>query len=957
MANSAHSIAASTPARALPSFCQSGYDLAIHGGLAMLAIPFSKDNGSGMLQESETNQWHAQPLATVLTELDTTEQGLSSEEAQTRLRRYGKNSLPQQPPPTWWQIFARQFQSPLIYVLVAAAVVAIIVGDAKDAGFIAAVLLINAAIGAYQEFRAEQSSRALQQLLHIHASTIRDNEVVEIDAEDIVPGDIVWLESGNRVPADLRLISSHGLEIDQSLLTGESLGVPKDAAWTGDELVPVADRLNLVYAASIVVRGRAKAVVISTGSATVVGQLAKDVLSATGGKAPLLQRMERFSHTIAYAVLVAVAFVTLLGVLVQQQSIAEMFMFGVALAVSAIPEGLPAALTVALAIATTRMARRGAIVRRLAAVEGLGSCTMIASDKTGTLTCNELTVRSVRLADGRELAVTGEGFTPDGDVLLAATNQPVADEAALLRTVQAAILCNEADLHRRDEGWAWRGDATDIALLSLGQKLGLSREALLSELPQVNEIPFEPEYQFAATYHRTLDSTCVFVKGAPERVLAMCEWSADGPHRAELQEAAEAMAALGYRVLGIAEGSAPADLSEDEPPEHPQGLRFLGFVGMIDPLRPGVREAVENCHRAGITVCMITGDHPITALAISRDLGLASRPDQVLAGSELAEMTADEVRAAISRVRVFARVTPRQKLELVEAAREQGHFVAVTGDGVNDAPALRSANIGVAMGKSGTDVAREAAEVVISDDNFATIVAGVEEGRVAYDNVRKVIYLLVSTGAAEVLLVGGAFAMGTLLPLPLLPVQLLWLNLVTNGIQGIALAFEPGEQGILQRQPRSPQEPIFDRLMVERTVVAAAVMAVVGLAAFWWMMHTGWTEYSARNAMLLLLVLFENIHIGNCRSEVKSAFRLSPLRSPFLLAGAVAAFLVHVAAMYTPFFQSVLRTEPVSLQTWLVLFALAMTVLVTIEIHKFFWHRRYGLRHSATIDNSALPPR
>lgn len=885
--------------------------------------------------------WHVANVGDIWKELDSSEQGLSKSEATQRLEKYGLNELPHQPPPTWWQILLRQFQSPLIYILVAAAVVAVFAGDFKDAGFIAAVLAINALIGGYQEWRAEQSSRALQQLLHIRASVVRDGEVREVDAEELVPGDVVWMESGNRVPADLRLIHAHGLEIDESLLTGESLAVSKDSDWSGESNVPVADRLNLAYAASIVIRGRAKGVVVATGTHTVVGQLAVDVMSTSGGRPPLLDRMERFSHAIAWIVLVAVAIVSAFGMLVHGHTIEEMFLFGVALAVSAIPEGLPAALTVALAIATTRMARRGVIVRRLAAVEGLGSCTMIASDKTGTLTCNELTVRDVRLPDGTDLEVRGEGFVPEGSVLCEGKEIQASDNGELAALVRSAVLCNEADLHRRDGDWSWRGDPTDVALLSMGQKVGVRRESLLDEFPQVNEIPFEPEYQFAATFNQVAGATRAFVKGAPERVLRMCDWHGDEERMRHFQGVAESMAEQGYRVLGLADGPAPAGLTEDETPEQPSGLEFRGFVGMIDPLRPGVREAVEHCRSAGITVCMVTGDHPVTALAISRDLGLASEPSQVVSGSELAEMSEDQMRAAIKRGRVFARVAPRQKLELVEAARAEGHYVAVTGDGVNDAPALRAANIGVAMGKSGTDVAREAAELVISDDNFATIVSGVEEGRVAYDNVRKVIYLLVSAGAAEVLLIGATFAVGAFLPLPFWPVQLLWLNLVTNGIQGIALAFEPGEEGILRRKPRRPTEPIFNQLMIERTLVAAIVMAIVGVAAFWWMVASGWSHDSARNGLLLLMVLFENVHIGNCRSETTSAFATSPFRSPFLLAGASGAFLVHIVGMHVPFLQSILRTEPVSLQTFLVMVLLSLTVLVAIEIHKWTWRLRH----------------
>jgi P-type Ca2+ transporter type 2C len=888
---------------------------------------------------SPETHWHAEPLPAVFGALDAGEHGLTGGEAKARLEKVGPNRLPQQPPPTALQILLRQFQSPLIYILAAAALVAAGVGDYKDALFIGVVIVLNTVIGGYQELRAEQSSRALQKLLHIRASVSRDGDVREIDAEEVVPGDIVLLESGNRVPADMRLLSSQGLEIDESLLTGESLAVTKDAAWTGETATPVADRLNLAYAASIVIRGRGKGVVVSTGTETMVGQLAVDVMSASAGKPPLLERMERFARAITVAVLVAVAVVMAMGMAVHGQSLREMFLFGVALAVSAIPEGLPAALTVALAIGTMRMARRGVIVRRLAAVEGLGSCTMIASDKTGTLTCNELTVRHMRLPDGRGLDVSGEGFTPDGDVTLDGRVLQHADDESLDAFIRVAILCNEADLHRRDGAWAWRGDPTDVALLSLGRKAGMARDDILDDLPKVGEIPFEPEHQFAATFHRSGDTVRAYIKGAPERILAMCDWSANPERFDELKSAAEAMAQEGYRVLGLADGPASAAEPAATLPK-PADVTFRGFVGMIDPLRPGAREAVERCHDAGLVVCMVTGDHPVTALAISKDLGLAENADQVVTGQELDGKDSETIREAIRRGRVFARVTPRQKLELVEAARAEGHFVAVTGDGVNDAPALRAANIGVAMGKSGTDVAREAADLVISDDNFATIVAGIEEGRVAYDNVRKVIFLLVSTGAAEVLLIGMAFAAGTVLPLPLLPVQLLWLNLVTNGIQGIALAFEPGEEDVLRRKPRRPGEAIFNRLMIERTLVSAGVMAVVGVGAFAWMIRAGWSEESARNGLLLLMVLFENIHIGNCRSEYRSALTLSPFRSPFLVMGALTAFLIHVAAMHIPIMQPLVGTEPVSLGTWAVMFGLALTVFAAMELHKWSWRLR-----------------
>jgi magnesium-transporting ATPase (P-type) len=882
--------------------------------------------------ENQKKAWHSLNIEEVFRAVEARANGLTEAQARTRLARSGPNRLPQQAAPTVWQLLLRQFRSPLIYILGLAALVSIAIGDVKDGGFIIAVLVINALIGGYQEWRAQQSSRALQQLLKIRASVRRDGEVREINAEEVVPGDVVWLESGNRVPADLRLVKAHNLEIDESLLTGESLTVPKNPRWVGEASTPLADHQNMAYAGSIVVRGRARGVVVTTGTATAVGQLALDVLGTVEGQPPLLKRMDRFSRIIALSVLVAAIGIALLGIIRHGYSPIEMFLFAVALAVSAIPEGLPVALTVALAIATHRMARRRVIVRRLPAVEGLGSCTLIASDKTGTLTCNELTVRQLWLPDGSELEVTGEGFAPVGRVLFRGEAIIPNDHPALQALARAAVLCNEADLRHRDSDWTWRGDPTDIALLSMAHKLGWNREAALESYPQVNEIPFEPEHQFAATYH-TLDGIPKgFVKGAPERVQSMCDWSLDSETAHKLQVKAEQLAEQGYRVLALASGMAPADLDPEQAPPEPSHLTFLGLVGLIDPLRSGVREAIAACHAAGIAVWMVTGDHPATALAIARDLGLATDLAQVVTGTELAAQASSEWHRTIQSACVFARVAPHQKLQLVEAAREAGHFVAVTGDGVNDAPALRAANIGVAMGKGGTDVARDAADLVISDDHFATIVAGIEEGRIAYDNVRKVIYLLVSTGAAEIVLIGLAVATG--LPLPLLPVQLLWLNLVTNGIQDVALAFEPGEGDVLHRRPRPPREPIFNRLMVERTLIAALVMGTVSFATFRWLLAAGWGEPSARNALLLLMVLFENVQVANSRSEVKSAFLLPPWRNPILLIGAAAAFSIHVAMLYLPLGKTMLYTEPVSVTTWLLLGTLALTLLVALELQK-----------------------
>ena len=887
----------------------------------------------------KARHWHTEQVLSVLQGLESNESGLSAAEVRRRLQEYGPNVLPEKGAKPLWRIVLGQFISPLIYILVAAAAVSAIIGDFKDASFIAVVLLLNTIIGAYQEWQAEQSSQALKKLLSMHAHVERDGEVFEVKAEEVVPGDLLWLESGNRVPADIRLLSSQGLEVDESLLTGESIAVRKDSNWIGDASATLADQQNMTFAGSLVARGRAKGVVVATGSSTNVGQLALDVMGSGGGKPPLLERMERFTNYVAIGTMIAATGIGLLGSFLWGYTVVEAFFFVVALAVAAIPEGLPVAITVALAVATTRMARRNVIVRNLTAVEGLGSCTLIATDKTGTLTCNELTVREVLLPNGDMFTVSGEGFAPKGEVFFGARAVAKSAHSGLDALVQAVVLCNEADLHHRDGDWVWHGDAVDIAALNLGVKLGTHREHALELFPEVSKIPFESEYQFAASFHQTNDRIEVFVKGAPERIFAMCS---DGQQmsgfRASMEQMALEMASRGLRVIAVATGEVVGAFTSNEVPPQPKGLKLIGFLGMIDPLRAGAKEAVEQCQKAGVLVSMVTGDHRITALAIARDLGLATRDEQVVTASDLEGKTTEELGAMVKDVRVFARVTPRQKLQIVEAARKAGHYVAVTGDGVNDAPALQAANIGVAMGKAGTDVAREAADLVISDDNFSSIVGGIEEGRIAYDNIRKVIYLLLSMGAAELLMVLLAVISG--LPVPLLPVQLLWLNLVTNGIQGVALVFEPGEGDSLKRRPRSPNEPIFNRLMVERLLVAIGVVGGGGFLVYDICLRFGFSLEDSRNILLLVMVLFENFHVGNCRSESRSAFYLSPLRSPVLFFGTLGAFLMHVAAMHVPFLQDLLETKPVDLWLWGVALAVSVSIVPAIELHKVWWAKR-----------------
>ena len=878
--------------------------------------------------------WHCLGTAEALAAVDATPGGLTQAEARRRLEQSGPNVLPSEPPPGWLTIGLRQLKSPLIYVLLAAAAVALVLGDVTDAAFIGFVLLVNSLLGGWQEWHAERQSQGLQKLLRIRATVLRDGTAVEVDAEDLVPGDIVAIESGQRIPADLRLLDEHGLEVEEAALTGESLAVSKDAQWRGEPATSLGDRRNMLYAGSTVARGRGRGVVVATGSGTVIGGFAATMSATERGRPPLMERMERFSRVVAVVVLAAAVLIGAVGVLVNEQSIATMFAFGVALAVSAIPEGLPVAVTVTLAIAARRMASRGAIVRRLPAVEALGSCTLIASDKTGTLTCNELTVREIRVTGSAVFDVSGAGFEPNGAII--PRDGAAVDGADLRRALAIAVACNDADLHRRGDAWTWRGDPTDIALLALAAKHGVDREELLRRAPRVDEIPFEADRRYAASYHARDGTTWMAVKGAPERVLDMCRLSPEA--RESAQAAADEMAARGLRVMALASGQRPGVADRSRRPDAPADLELAALVGLIDPLRPEARDAVARCAEAGIRVIMVTGDHPVTALAIARDLGIATRPEQVVAGSDLSADRPEAFRAAVERARVFARVAPEQKLSIVAAAQEAGHYVAVTGDGVNDAPALRRANIGVAMGKGGTDVAREAAGLVLSDDNFATIVNGIEEGRIAYRNIRNVVYLLIAAGVAEVLTVGLAVLVG--LPLPLLPVQLLWLNLVTNGIQDVGLAFERGHGDELRAQPRRPDEPIFDRLMIERGLLAGFWMAGVGFLAFVGMLEAGLPVEAARNQLLLLMVLMQNVDAFNARSETRSVFRVPLRNNPVLVAGVSAALLLHVSAMHWPLMQRVLGLAPLDDVERAVLPLMAVSLLLVMELHKLAWKWR-----------------
>jgi magnesium-transporting ATPase (P-type) len=860
--------------------------------------------------------------------------GLSSAEAARRLEQHGPNRLPETPLPGPLTILLRQFLSPFIYILLVAAVVSLVLGQLPNAVFIFAVLMLNAAIGTIQEYSAQQSAAALRRMVKGEAHVIRDGSPRRIDAEELVPGDFVLISSGDKIPADIALETSYSLAVDESMLTGESTAVTKNADMEVDAHAPLAERVNRCFAGSIVTHGRGRGLVTATALETELGRIAHLVTAERTSEPPLMIRVRKFTYQVAVGILLGI--ILLVGIMLVQGGYGTqgMLMMAIGLAVSTIPEGLPAALTVALALGMRRMARHNVIIRKLVAVEALGSCTFICSDKTGTLTVNELTIREAVLPTGSVLRITGEGVGPGGEV--------IGDNLEALRTLcVTGLLANESHLDYSGGEWVSDGDIVDVAFLVLAKKLGLSISEQRNNHRQLDLIPYESERSFSGSLTTDGKRHRLHVKGSPERLVAMCSLmeGVNGPEPIDansIETQFEGLARRGYRVLALAyreaeNGRALAQTGE---------MTFIGMVGMIDPVRPEATEAIKRCRDGGIEVAMVTGDHPATARAIALELDLCGEHDPIVTGAMIREHDpdSDALDRMIRSARVFARIEPRQKELIVDSLMREGHFVAVTGDGVNDAPAMRRANAGVAMGKRGTDVAKEAADLIITDDNFASIVDGIEQGRIVYNNIRKVIALLVATGFSALLLFFCTAIAG--LPMPMTAVQLLWLNLVANGLQDVALAFEPKEGAELGRPPRKPTEPIFESHIIQHVLVTGSVMGLLAFATFFYLMETGTEVAEARNLTLMLMVLFGNIHALCSRSEMRSLFQIRFFSNPFLVLAVPFAQCVHIAAMYTPGISGVLGLNPISLSAWLVLAGIALLLLVVEEVHKFFLRRQ-----------------
>jgi len=879
----------------------------------------------------EKHAWHALAPGDTLRAFRTGPSGLGDEEAAQRLAHYGPNVLHITRPRGVWRRLLDQFRNLLIYVLLASSVTTAILGHWTDSAVIAGVVVINAIIGFVQEQRAEQALAAIRKLLASRARAIRHGRTTEIDAADLVPGDIVVVESGDRIPADLRLTEAHGLEVDESALTGESVPVTKHTAPVAADM-PVADRRSLVHAGTLATRGLATGVVIATGGQTEIGRIGQLVETVKPASTPLLEQIGRFNRWLTAAIVAAAIALALLAILWRGMTFDEGFLAAVGFAVAAIPEGLPAIMTIALAVGVRRMARRHAIVRHLPAIETLGAVSVVCTDKTGTLTGNELTVRSLAIG-GDRLRVTGTGLEPAGDIQRDGRSVIAADEPAVRRLVEAGILCNDADVAPAATGWRANGDPLEAALLVLAAKARLDAAEMRAAFPRVAMVPFDAERRLMATLHRNRGAGHIaVVKGAPESVLSLCADSTDNRSIAAAAAQADEMARRGERVIAFASRSFATSDAPERWTEFDGHLEFIGLCGFIDPPRPEAMAAVRRCRRAGVSVKIITGDHAETARAVARDFELADR-ESVRTGKELDGLDDDAFDSTARQIDIFARIDPRQKLRLVESLRRQGFITAMTGDGVNDAPALRQADVGIAMGAKGTEAAKEASQIVLSDDNFASIAAAIEEGRVVYDNLRKSIIYILPTSIGEALIIVAAILFGVALPIT--PILILWVNLVTEITLSLALAFEKAEPDVMARPPRQRKAPLLAGNLAWRVAVVTTLIVV---GTFWQFEETlaaGASIAEARSVAVNLVVLFEVFYLANARSLSSPGWRFpSPGHALPMLAAITTVMILQLLLTYLPAMNRVFGTAPLSPEQWGIMLMIASSVFVVIEIER-----------------------
>ena len=852
-------------------------------------------------------------------ELNTSIDGLTDKEVKNRVEKYGKNTLPKKKKDSVFKIFFNELKDPIVLLLIVAIIASLIAGEVIDAVAIVFIVLIDLVMGTYQENKANNTAEALENLVKQEVKVIRNGEIIKVPSEELTIGDVVILESGDKIAADMRIIEAHNLMVDEAILTGESVQVNKTSDIININDAQITEQDNMLFSGTSVVKGRAKAIVVSIGLSTEIGKIAKSINETKEEKSPLTIRVEKFSKQISVLVLVIAVIITFLLISKGEKPNA-IFLSVVALAVSAMPEGLPLALTMALTIASNKMAKKNVIVRKLKSVESLGSCTVIASDKTGTLTVNEQTAKKILLPNNQEYQIEGVGYSTKGKVI--GDNIELAKDIALLGTINNEAIMNEEKIV---------GDSIDVAFLVMGKKLNVDTH----KIKTLEIIPYESENKYSAIFYELDNEVYCTVKGSLEVVKKFCNninLIDEKITSKVLEEQNEQLASDGYRVIAVANGKVK---KSDKYCEHNiKDLTFMGMVGFIDPIRKEVVASIDECRTAGIKVLMITGDHPLTAFSIAKELKLTDEFSDVTTGIEVDEYFKKGEKEFDEYVKskcIFTRVTPLQKLEIVESLKRQGEFVAVTGDGVNDAPALKAANIGIAMG-SGTDIARETANMIVIDDNFKSIVAGVKEGRIAYANFRKIILLLISCGIAEVLF----FCLSIIfdLPMPLVAIQLLWLNVVTDGIQDFALSFERAEEGIMNEKPRNPKEPLFDKSLFDGIMLSGLTIGLVVFILWYCLIKNGVVEEVARGYIMALMVFIQNIHVFNCRSEKQSAFKVPIKKNKLILFGVIISVLLQVIVMEVPLLSSFLKTTSIPINILLYLFLLALIVLLVLEIYK-----------------------
>lgn len=853
----------------------------------------------------------------VIKKFDSSFDGLTQKEANDRLLKYGANELPRQEKDSIVRIFFNEFKDPMKVILIITVILSFIIGEVFDALALLIIIFVDVIIGTTEEWRAKKATESLINMIKVKSHVIRNGEEIEVDSENIVIGDIIELESGFRVSADARIIDCHNFQVNESSLTGESTGVIKSSETLNDSVI-LAERNNMIYAGSSVITGRARAIVVATGINTEIGKISDNVTSTEEEKSPLTVKMEKFSKQISTLIIfIAISIGVIL--FVKQNSISNIFLSVIALSVSAMPEGLSLAMTMALTIASKRMAKKNVIVKKLNSVEALGSCTVIASDKTGTLTVNEQTAREIILSDDSRYKITGTGYNDDGKVLsVDNSDMEKAREIAFLGYIN-----NEAHLEKVKDKWEYFGDSIDIAFLSLAKKMNVNKDAYI-----LDSIPYESDNQYSAVFYEKDGKKYCTVKGSLEKVMAFSE-ECDLYKKQNLE-----LTSKGYRVIAIAYGEVNGTMKEEI-----KNLKFAGMVAFIDPIRVEVKESINECLEAGIKVLMITGNHPLTAGAIAKELGLINNDSEVATCEDVEKyrkLGDNEFDKFVSRIKVFSRVTPTDKLDIVNSLKRQGEFVMVTGDGVNDAPAIKAANIGIAMG-SGTDVAKETASIIIADDNFTTIVEGIKEGRSAYSNIRKITLFLISCGLSEVLI----FVLSVLsgYNIPLLAIQLLWINIVTDGLQDIALSFEKSEDDIMKEKPRNTKESLFTKDLIVEILVLGITITLLVFGVWKYLMDNNTGVVAARTIILMLMVIIQNINVLNCRNEKKSVFKKSLISNPILLVTIFGSIFLQIIVSEIPITAAFLKVMPLPFITIVKIFILSLLIIVVFELYKFIFKK------------------